>query len=154
MKRMQRRRLDSPQRILFAATCRLVAGGLTARADPAGMDHDTCTEAIETAWECVLTAPDFVDACARLQLLQQRWRDEERTLETVLAELQRVRDLAARELAWRRLQGAVAEPRLAQCALRLQEECDAVAIELSHVRLALAGASDELARQGSARLAC
>ena len=58
------------------------------------------------------SAPDCADACARLQLLLQRWRAEELELEAVLAELQGARDLAARELAWQRLQGMAPEPRL------------------------------------------
>ena len=100
----------------------------------------------------MLPPPDCPEPLQRLRLLLQRWRVEEQVLAVLLAELQVDRDATQREMSWRRLIGVTPEPRLQQRGLQLQEEHDAIAIELAHVRMAIAGAATELARIDPTRL--
>ncbi len=89
-------------------------------------------------------APDRTPL-VRLLELQRRWQSEERAVSTVLAELETDLEEIQREVAFHRL---LAEPRplLEQRLTELRGECDALATELAHVRLALAGVRSELNR--------
>lgn len=84
-----------------------------------------------------------------LRFLIARWRAEECALTEVLAELQDERDRADEESAWLQAGGKDASALVRRCT-DLARECDDVANELIHVRLALQGAREELARWAAA----
>jgi hypothetical protein len=90
------------------------------------------------------------DAAPRLENLLQRWLVEARAVAAVLAELEAERDEMQRDVALHRLLG---EPRpdLGRRVDELHTECDALATELAHVRLALAGVRAELDRRRNHR---
>ncbi len=79
----------------------------------------------------------------RLLELQARWQSEERAITTVLAELELELEEQERDLAFHRLVGET-RPWLAHRCAELRAECEALASELGHVRLALAGVTAEI----------
>ena len=64
-----------------------------------------------------------------------------------LQDLQERLEYWHREAAWHRLQKTDATASVARC-IELQEECDGLATELVHVRMAISGADEELASGG------
>lgn len=85
----------------------------------------------------------------RLASLLRRWRAEARSLRCTLAELQAEQDQAARDSTWLQLHGEDPGSVLRRHIAQLQLECDDIAVELMHVRLAIQGAEIELAQLGS-----
>ena len=81
---------------------------------------------------------------ARLLQLQRRFRAEASSLYAVLADLQTELEASHRESARLRLTDGPDADRLANRCSALQQECDDVAIELAHVRLAVSGVEEEL----------
>lgn len=81
----------------------------------------------------------------RLAALLRRWRIEERVLREVLRELQDELERWHRETSRLRLGDAEAPARHLQQCTELQLECDALATELVHVRMAVLGLEEELA---------
>jgi hypothetical protein len=89
-------------------------------------------------------ALDRDDPQTRLRLLIRRWRAEELTLRAELALLADELENASRVACWNRsTHEDMTEAGRRRC-IGLQEQADAVAIELAHVRLALIGATEEL----------
>ncbi|MBK8097177.1 MAG: hypothetical protein IPK26_08720 [Planctomycetes bacterium] len=89
----------------------------------------------------------------RLHLLLRRWRAEELTLRAELAILSADAERALRDAIWSRPGGEpIRADDLARCQA-LQTAVDDLAIELSHVRLAVLGASEELMALRDARVA-
>ena len=87
---------------------------------------------------------------ARLQDLLQRFSQQERAMQARLLELQERLDHWQREASYRQVDSTFdATPMLTRCS-ELQGECDTLATELVHVRLAMRGAEDAL----SHTLAC
>jgi hypothetical protein len=89
----------------------------------------------------------------RLRDLLARFRAHELSLDAELQALQAVLELTHREASNARCQGACAE-RALTCSTELQQECDAVAVELVHVRMAVAGTCEELREHDERRFAC
>ncbi|MBL8748066.1 MAG: hypothetical protein JNK78_02830 [Planctomycetes bacterium] len=82
---------------------------------------------------------------ARLRALLQRFRAEEQGMNEALHELQSSLEHWHREANFlRTISPGEAEAMLRRCT-DLQAECDAIAIELVHVRMAVAGTAEELA---------
>ena len=80
----------------------------------------------------------------RLRELLHRFRAEEATLRHALDQLEAALEESHRETSRDRLVDPGSEPPLEHCR-RLQTEHDDLAIELVHVRLAVAGTAEELA---------
>jgi hypothetical protein len=80
---------------------------------------------------------------ARLHELQRRWQSEERAIATVLGELEADLEELLRDVAFQRIVGEQQPQLLRRCA-ELRGECEALATELAHVRLALVGVTAEL----------
>lgn len=97
----------------------------------------------------MLRAPDLlaVDGdhpATRLRLLLRRWRAEELTLRAELAILSADAERAVRDAIWNRPVGEpIGGDDLARCQA-LQSAVEELAMELSHVRLAVQGATEEL----------
>ncbi len=86
-----------------------------------------------------------------LQELMRRFRGEELSMQAALQEMQAELELLHRETANSQIAAAAhCEAQTRRCA-ELQEECDHLAIELVHVRLAIAGVREELADNSSRR---
>lgn len=84
----------------------------------------------------------------RLVALLRRWRTEEQVLRQVLHELQCELERWHRDTSHLQLDGTATPTRhLRQCA-ELQLECDALATELVHVRMAVLGLAEELELAG------
>jgi hypothetical protein len=94
-----------------------------------------------------------LDRADHLTALLQRWRLEARALASVLAEAQAEMEHWQRETWLLRLSDKTPEPSVLQRCAMLQCYCDELATELTHVRLALAGAEDERRRHGIEQLA-
>ena len=81
----------------------------------------------------------------RLRDLLSRFRTQELSLAAALPDLQEAAEHTHRETSFRQLADAAdARALLARC-VELQTECDLLAIELVHVRMAVAGVLEELA---------
>lgn len=80
----------------------------------------------------------------RLRQLLQRYRAEELSRHAVLHDLQMQLEYWHREAAIRRLAGQSGPDLPAQRCHDLQAECDHLGVELSHIRLAIAGITEEL----------
>ena len=95
---------------------------------------------------------DREDPGTRLRLLLRRWRAEELTLRAELAILSAEAERALRDAIWNRSGGeTIRAADLARCQA-LQTGVDELAIDLSHVRLAVQGASEELMALLDARI--
>lgn len=95
---------------------------------------------------------DHDDPAARLRLLLRRWRAEELTLRAELAILSVDADRAVHDAIWNRPAGEpIGANDLARCQA-LQAAVDELALELSHVRLAVHGATEELTALRDARV--
>ncbi len=81
----------------------------------------------------------------RLHQLLQRFRTEERSLQAVLADLQAELEHCLGETAFLRCIDPHRSEVLVRRCIELQAECDQLAIELAHVRLAILGVGEELA---------
>jgi len=87
----------------------------------------------------------------QLQQLMLRFRSEELSMQTVLHEMQAELEHLHRETAISQIAAAAhCEAQTRRCA-ELQSECDHLAIELVHVRLAIAGVREELAEHPTRR---
>ena len=81
----------------------------------------------------------------RLRDLLSRFRTQELTLAEALQDLQEATERTHRETSIQQLADAAdARSLLARC-IEVQTECDLLAIELVHVRMAVAGVLEELA---------
>ena len=85
---------------------------------------------------------------ARLLELQRRWQSEERAIATVLGELEVDLEELLRDVAFHRIVGE-SPPQLLRRCTELRGECEALATELAHVRLALVGVTAELVAPGA-----
>ena len=84
---------------------------------------------------------------SRLIRLVDRFRAQEAYMAGVLHDLQAQLEFWHREACFHQLDGPdAAEPILRRCS-DLQAECDRLAVELVHVRMAISGAGDELAER-------
>ena len=81
----------------------------------------------------------------RLHQLLQRFRTEEQSLESVLTDLQTELEHRLGETAFLRCIEPHRVDSLVRRCIELQAECDQLAIELAHVRLAILGVGEELA---------
>lgn len=81
----------------------------------------------------------------RLRALLQNFRAQERAMTALLHEMQAELEHGTREANWQRGSSPLAARTLLERCTELQIECDLLATELVHVRMAVAGASDELA---------
>lgn len=81
----------------------------------------------------------------RLRELLQRFRAQEQGMAAALHASQAELERCHREASERRQAGPGAHDSLLQHCGALQAECDQLATELVHVRLAIAGTADELA---------
>lgn len=89
-----------------------------------------------------LLVPDGHDL--RLRELLERFRSEERELAGLLAEIQAEVECSYHSVSRERLgPGVACRQLLARCAA-LEADCEAVATELMHVRMAVAGTQEEL----------
>lgn len=84
---------------------------------------------------------------ARLLELQRRWQSEERAIATVLGELEQDLEELLRDAAFHRIVGEPQPLLLHRCS-ELRGECETLATELAHVRLALVGVTAELVGPG------
>ncbi|MBX3463589.1 MAG: hypothetical protein KF830_10485 [Planctomycetes bacterium] len=88
----------------------------------------------------------------RLNDLLRRFRAQELSMAEALHDLQTELEGTQREAIFRRGDGAAAVERLLRRCSELQGECDLLATELVHVRLAIAGTGEELAEHHERRV--
>jgi len=81
----------------------------------------------------------------RLRTLLQNFRAQERAMTAVLHEMQAELEHWNREANWLRGSSPIGAAALLNRCAELQTECDLLATELVHVRMAVAGTNDELA---------
>ena len=81
----------------------------------------------------------------RLHQLLQRFRTEELSLQAVLTDLQAELEHCLGETTFLRCIDPHRGESLVRQCVELQAECDQLAIELAHVRLAILGVGEELA---------
>lgn len=93
-----------------------------------------------------------VPAAPRLQDLLAHFRAQEASMSEALHQLQAELELCHREAIYRQLDDEPHAETLARRCHDLQLECDALANDLVHVRMAIAGASEEMAQQRRPRL--
>lgn len=93
----------------------------------------------------MLRSPERESHAADLRQLVQRFSAEERSMTAVLQNLQAELELRHREAAFLRLAESGRADALVRRCSELQFECDCLATELVHVRLAVSGAGEELA---------
>lgn len=95
----------------------------------------------------------LLDAGSRAQRLREllsRFRTQEHAMSTALRELQAELEREHREASYLQIDSPdEARWRLRRCS-ELQAECDQLAIELVHARMAVAGTSEELAEHDRA----
>jgi hypothetical protein len=93
------------------------------------------------------SAPDDVPHTVRLHDLLLRFRAQEASTTRVLHELQACLEELHRQASYDRIgEGRSAEATLQRCR-ELQLECDALATELVHVRMAVLGVGEEIDQQ-------
>jgi hypothetical protein len=85
----------------------------------------------------------------RLRGLLQRFRVQEITMTATLQDLQGELERWHREAAFVRVAGGSPAATVLERCAGLQAECDQLAIELVHVRLAISGVAEELAEHES-----
>jgi len=81
----------------------------------------------------------------RLVTLLRRWRTEERVLREALQEMQAELEQRDRQACHLQIGGSGSEAGPAESGIGLQTECDELATELVHVRMAVLGLEEELA---------
>lgn len=82
---------------------------------------------------------------ARLRCLLGRFRAQEETMSSVLRDLQAELEHWHREAVFLRTVSPAAATSLLRRCSDLQAECDQLAVELVHVRMAVSGTGEELA---------
>jgi len=92
----------------------------------------------------VLELNPKAEHAARLRQLLRRYRNEALQLQASLSELEAEIEFWQRETAIARPVDIGEADRLAERCREMQAECDHLSVELSHVRLAQAGAAAEL----------
>ena len=101
----------------------------------------------------MLKALDRDPRAGRLDQLLRRFRAQERSMSAALADLQDEIEFLQREANFlRRTTPAEGERVLRRCS-EMQLDYDLLAIELVHVRMAIAGTGDEIAEQRDRSLA-
>lgn len=93
----------------------------------------------------MLRALDADPHSARLRGLLARFEAQEQTMRAVLHDLQAELEHWHREAVFLRTASPAAATSLLHRCADLQTECDQLAVELVHVRMAVAGAAEELA---------
>lgn len=91
-------------------------------------------------------APESTTHAERLRDLARRFRGQERWMTSALHDLQARLDHWSREASFHQLRADACDPLLQRCE-DLQNDYDELATELVHVRMAIAGADEELAEQ-------
>ena len=84
----------------------------------------------------------------RLRELLARFRAQERSLLSALELSQALLEHWQREASYRRTAGVDDAEMQRRLCIGLREECDALEIELAHVRMAILGVAEELALHG------
>lgn len=93
----------------------------------------------------MLKALDRDSHAQRLRLLMQGFRAQELSMKVALHDLQAQLEHAHRQTTMLRLESRTpGQDQMLRCT-ELQTECEELATELVHVRLAIAGAAEELA---------
>jgi len=92
----------------------------------------------------MLPALELCDRRERRRQLLHRWRAEETSLREALHELQTAHDRSVHAAQWQRQVDGESSPALLRHIRLLAQECDDMATELLHVRLALQGLELEL----------
>lgn len=90
---------------------------------------------------------EFVPAITRLQDLLAHYRAQEASMGAALQQLQGELEQCHRDAIGRRFEDHPAAETLARRCHDLQLECDALANDLVHVRMAIKGANEELVEQ-------
>ncbi len=93
----------------------------------------------------MLKALEAEGHCVRLRDLCQRFRASEMAMTAVLNEMQDELEFWHREASYQQLTASPSAATWRQRCVELQAECDVLATELVHVRLAVSGAMEELA---------
>ena len=95
----------------------------------------------------MLRALDRDPHAQRLRELLQRFRAQELSMTAVLQDLQNQLEFWHRETSYLQIGTQSPAEALVMRCRELQSECDTLATELVHVRMAISGASEELAEQ-------
>ena len=90
----------------------------------------------------------------RLRELVAGFEAEERRMTCVLRTLQSRLEAGHREASCHQIAASPDAPAWLDRCSELQQQCDALAAELAHCRLAIAGTSEELAQHGGRRTDC